>query len=74
MPKSARQHPLGDEVLRAIGQITADFTLLETLVSETVHRLVGGRVGPIVTAGMPFSKLLDLLSALTLGHPLRGWR
>ncbi len=63
-PKPRTQPSLSDDHLRSIGQITVNFAQFEALVSQIVHMLIGHEAGPIVTAGMPFSKLLDLLSSL----------
>jgi len=52
--------------LRAIGRITANFALLELMVSFCVWQLIGSdqRLGQIITAELSFRKLLDLLSSL----------
>jgi len=52
--------------LTAMGRITANFAELETMVSFFVWSLIGPdqRLGQIITAGLSFRKLLDLLSNL----------
>jgi len=48
-----------------LGQITANFNGLEADTSALIWSLIGDdKVGQIVTAQMPFRKLLDTLSAL----------
>jgi len=64
MPKPRTQPSLSDEHLGSIGEITVNFARLEASVSQIVHMFIGRETGPIITAGMPFSKLLDLLSSL----------
>lgn len=58
--------PLGDEDLGAIGRITANFALLEETISTCIGRLVGAgpAIGQIITAELPFRRLLPLLSSL----------
>lgn len=58
--------PLTDEHLRSLGKITANFALLEALVSLCIWTLIGGeqRLGQITTAELSFSQKVTLLSSL----------
>lgn len=58
--------PLGDEDLRAIGRITANFALLELMMSNCIWLLVSAdaRIGQIITAELSFRRLLVLFSSL----------
>lgn len=63
--------PVGDEHLRAIGQITVNFTLLRSSISAFISLLIGNdlsfeqqRVGQIITAQLGFQTLANLLSSL----------
>jgi len=58
--------PLSDEYLRAIGRITVNFAVLERGISSCVESLISSdpKLGHIITAGLSFRSLLDLLSSL----------
>ena len=53
-------------LLSPLGQLSANFNMLELTTSSFIWVLIGSdqRTGQIVTAGMPFRGLVDLLCAL----------
>lgn len=57
---------LSHDDLRAIGRITANFALLELMISNCIGSLLGtdGPTGQIVTAELSFSHLATLFSSL----------
>ena len=64
---------LKPEQLQALGQITADFQVLEETISSFILDLIGAEpdVGEIITSELSFRKLIDLLSAL-FKHQVRN--
>jgi hypothetical protein len=58
--------PVPEEHLKAIGQITVNFALLENTISSFVGMLISSdqRVGQIITAELSFRNLVGLLSSL----------
>lgn len=66
---------LNPEQLQALGQITADFQLLEETISSLILDLIGADpdVAEIITSELSFRKLVDLLSAL-FKHQVRNER
>lgn len=64
--RAAKVEPPTTDHLRAIGQITANFAMLEVIVAMSVWSLIGPdqRLGQIITAELSLRKLLDLLSNL----------
>ncbi len=72
--RAAKVEPPTGDHLRAIGQITANFAVLELVVSLSAWSLIGSdqTLGQIITAELSFRKLLDLLSnlyRLRVNHP-----
>jgi len=57
---------IGDEHLRAIGQVTTNFGFLEFSVAELIWALLGTgqKAGQAVTARLPFKQSVALASAL----------
>jgi len=67
MDRPASTSPTVDgELLKAIGQVTINFSRLHAEVETFAWRLIGPnhRAGRIVTSGMTFGKLLELFEAL----------
>jgi hypothetical protein len=66
---------LNAEQLQALGQISADFQLLEETMSSFILDLIGAEpdVAEIITSELSFRKLVDLLSAL-FKHQVRNER
>ena len=66
MRRARVEAPPTPDHLRAIGQITANFAMLELTVRFSVWSLIGldQRLGQLITADLSFRKLLDLLSNL----------
>ncbi len=58
-----------DDLLLALGKMTANFAMLEFRVSTSIWSLVGGgfpRTGQIVTAGLSFKQLVNIFHALVV--------
>ena len=57
-----------DDLLLALGKMTANFAMLEFHVATGIWFLIGGlpRTGPIVTAGLSFKQLVNIFHALML--------
>jgi hypothetical protein len=60
------QHPVPENLLRHIGDITVSFALLENTLQMVVHSLVGNsqRIGQIITAELAFKNLRALSISL----------
>jgi hypothetical protein len=60
------QHPVPDDHLKHIGDITVSFALLEGVLRSVAHTLLGTRqrLGQIVTAEISFKALLALTISL----------
>lgn len=50
--------------IKALGLITSRYALLEELIIGCINIIVGGECASIVTAGIPFSRSLNILGAL----------
>jgi len=66
---------LNPEQLQALGQISADFQILEDVISSFILDLMGAEpdVSEIITSELSFRKLIDLLGAL-FKHQVRNER
>ena len=64
----ALRHPVPDDHLRHIGDITVSFALLESTLQTLVHSLLGAgqRCGQVVTAEVPFRTLRAMAVSLYL--------
>lgn len=62
------QHPVPDEHLKHIGDITVSFALLESQIKTLIGSLIAEhqRIGQIITAQLSFKNLLDLVISLYL--------
>jgi len=62
------QHPVPDEHLKHIGDITVSFALLESQIKTLIGSLIAEhqRIGQIITAQLSFRNLLDLVISLYL--------
>jgi len=60
------QHPVPDEHLKRIGDITVSFAMLESVLQSLAHSLLGAeqRLGQIVTAELSFKALRALTISL----------
>ena len=59
---------IADALLAPLGQMTANFAMLESQVSFSIGFLIGGeqRLGNIVTADLSFMQLVNIFHALVL--------
>ncbi len=53
-----------ESFIKALGLITSRYALLEELIIGSINVMVGGECAGILTAGLPFSRLLTMLGAL----------
>ena len=58
---------LAPDQLQALGQITANFTILEDFIKSLITDLIGSdtKVATIITCELSFRKLMDLLAAIS---------
>jgi len=60
------QHPVPDQHLKSIGDITVSFALLESQIQSLIGSLLNERqrIGQIITAELPFKNLIALMISL----------